>query len=150
MDRYLIDQFNPDSFNELVDIIYDVLCQVEMARFPKLFPMAQEGSGGEADWNISRERVYFVFPFLQFLKENSTQFPFQRQAQDSEETILDAMLLALSRFNYFKNYSHDELLGLYHHRVSRGFPRINIWGEDMYHQYGITVKKPRAGSIGKS
>ena len=150
VDSHLIDQFNPETFNELVDIIYNVLCEVEHAKFSKLFAMAQEGSGGEADWNISRERVYFVFPFLQFLKENSTQFPFQRQEQAGDETIIDAMLLALSRFNFFKNYSHDELLGLYHHRVSRGFPRINIWGEDMYHQYGITVKKPRAGSIGKS
>ena len=142
MDRYLIDAFNPKSFNELVDIIYDVLCQVEMARFPKLFPMAQEGSGGEADWNISRERVYFVFPFLQFLKENSTQFPFQRQAQDSEETILDAMLLALSRFNYFKNYSHDELLKFYNMKIFNGFPRLNIWGDDLYNDLGILVKKP--------
>ena len=141
MDRYLIDPFNPDSFNELVDIIYDVLCQVELTRFPKGFSMGQEGSGGENDWNISRERVYFVFPFLQFLKEHSTKFPFQRQAKDGEETILDAMLLAISRFNCFKNYSHDELLGLYHHRVSRGFPIINIWGEDML-QYGILVKRP--------
>ena len=145
MDRYLIDTFKPDSFNKLVDIIYDVLCQVELTRFPKGFAMGQENSGGKTNWNISRERVYVVFPFLQFLKEHSTKFPFQRQAKDGEETILDAMLLAISRFNCFKNYSYDELLGLYHHRVSRGFPMINIWGEDMYHQYGILVKRPRAG-----
>ena len=62
--------------------------------------------------------------------------------QDGEETILDAMLLAISRFNCFKNYSHDELLDFYNRK---GMPIINIWGEDMYHQYGILVKKPRAG-----
>ena len=106
MDRYLIDAFNPESFNKLVDTIYDVLCEVELARFPKGFSTGQVGDGGETDWNISRERVYVVFPFLQFLKEHSTKFPFQRQAQDGEETILDAMLLAISRFNCFKNYSH--------------------------------------------
>ena len=150
MDRYLIDAFNPKNFNELIETIYDVLCEMELAKFPKGFSMGQESSGGEIDWNISRERVYVVFPFLQFLKEHSTKFPFQRQAQDGEETILDAMLLAISRFNCFKNYSHYELLGLYHHRVSRGFPMIDIWGEDMYHQYGILVKRPRAGYIGKN
>jgi hypothetical protein len=116
---------------------------MELAKFPKGFSMGQEGSGGEIDWNISRERIYVVFPFLQFLKEHSTKFPFQRQAQAGDGTIIDAMLLAISRFNCFKNYSHDELLGLYHHRISRGFPMINIWGEDMYHQYGILVKKPK-------
>ena len=161
VDSHLIAHFNPSSFNELVDIIYDVLCQVELARFPKGFAMGQEGSDGEqegsdgeqegsdgeTDWQISRERVYVILPFLRFLKDHSTQFPFQRQAKDGEETILDAMLLAISRFNCFKNYSHGELLDFYNRK---GMPIINIWGEDMYHQYGITVKKPRAGSIGKS
>ena len=58
VDSHLIAHFNPSSFNELVDIIYDVLCQVELARFPKGFAMGQEGSDGETDWQISRERVY--------------------------------------------------------------------------------------------
>ena len=147
VDSHLIAHFNPSSFNELVDIIYDVLCQVELARFPKGFAMGQEGSDGETDWQISRERVYVILPFLHFLKDHSTQFPFQRQEQAGDETIIDAMLLAISRFNCFKNYSHGELLDFYNRK---GMPIINIWGEDMYHQYGILVKKPRAGSIGKS
>jgi hypothetical protein len=84
------------------------------------------------------------------LKDHSTQFSFQRQEQAGDETIIDAMLLAISRFNCFKNYSHDELLGLYNHRVSRGFPMINIWGEDMHHQYGTLVKRPKADYISKS
>jgi len=102
--------------------------------------MGQEGSGGENDWNISRERVYVVFPFLQFFKEHSTKFPFKRQAQDGEETILDAMLLAISRFNCFKNYSHGELLDFYNRK---GMPIINIWGDDLYNDLGILVKKPQ-------
>jgi len=142
VDSHLIAHFNPSSFNELVDIIYDVLCQVELARFPKGFAMGQEGSDGETDWQISRERVYVILPFLHFLKDHSTQFPFQRQEQAGDETIIDAMLLAISRFNCFKNYSHGELLDFYNRK---GMPIINIWGEDMYHQYGILVKKPRAG-----
>ena len=143
MDRYLIDQFNPESFNELVDIIYEVLCEVELARFPNGFAMGQEGSGGEIDWNISRERVYVVFPLLQFLKEHSTQFPFQRQAKGGEKTIIDAMLLAINRFNCFKNYSHDELLEFYNRKIFYDFPRLNIWGDDLYNDLGILVKKPK-------
>ena len=72
VDSHLIAHFNPSSFNELVDIIYDVLCQVELARFPKGFAMGQEGSDGETDWQISRERVYVILPFLRFLKDHST------------------------------------------------------------------------------
>ena len=147
VDSHLIDQFNPETFNEFVDIIYDVLCEVETTRFPKLFAMEQEDSGGETDWQISRERVYVILPFLHFLKDHSRQFPFQRQEQAGDETIIDAMLLAISRFNCFKNYSDDELLEFYNRK---SMPMINIWGEDMYHQYGILVKRPRAGYIGKS
>ena len=144
VDSDLIDQFNPETFNELVDIIYDVLCEVELTRFPKGFAMEQGGSGGETDWQISRERVYVILPFLHFLKDHSTQFPFQRQAQAGDETIIDAMLLAISRFDCFKNYSHDELLEFYNRKVFNGFPRLNIWGNDMYNDLGILVKKPRA------
>ena len=144
VDSDLIDQFNPETFNELVDIIYDVLCEVELTRFPKGFAMEQGGSGGETDWQISRERVYVILPFLHFLKDHSTQFPFQRQAQAGDETIIDAMLLAISRFDCFKNYSHDELLEFYNRKVFNGFPRLNIWGDDMYNDLGILVKKPRA------
>ena len=147
VDSHLINHFNPSSFNELVDIIYNVLCEVKLTRFPNGFAMGQEGSDGETDWQISRERVYVILPFLRFLKDHSTQFPFQRQEQAGDETIIDAMLLAISRFNCFKNYSHGELLDFYNRK---GMPIINIWGEDMYYQYGILVKKPRAGSIGKS
>ena len=150
VDSHLIAHFNPSSFNELVDIIYDVLCQVELARFPKGFAMGQEGSDGETDWQISRERVYVILPFLRFLKDHSTQFPFQRQEQEGDETIIDAMLLAISRFNCFKNYSHDELLKFYNMKIFNGFPRLNIWGDDLYNDLGILVKRPRAGSIGKS
>ena len=142
VDSHLIAHFNPSSFNELVDIIYNVLCEVKLTRFPNGFAMGQEGSDGETDWQISRERVYVILPFLRFLKDHSTQFPFQRQEQAGDETIIDAMLLAISRFNCFKNYSHGELLDFYNRK---GMPIINIWGEDMYHQYGILVKKPRAG-----
>ena len=139
VDSHLIAHFNPSSFNELVDIIYDVLCQVELARFPKGFAMGQEGSDGETDWQISRERVYVILPFLRFLKDHSTQFPFQRQEQAGDETIIDAMLLAISRFNCFKNYSHGELLDFYNRK---GMPIINIWGDDLYNDLGILVKKP--------
>lgn len=147
VDSHLIDQFNPETFNELVDIIYNVLCEVEHAKFAKLFAMAQEGSGGEAEWKISRERVYVILPFLRFLKDHSTQFPFQRQEQAGDETIIDAMLLALSRFNCFKNYSHDELLEFYNRKSMR---MINIWGDDLYNDLGITVKKPRTDYMSKS
>ena len=147
VDSDLIDQFNPETFNELVDIIYDVLCEVELTRFPKGFAMEQGGSGGETDWQISRERVYVILPFLHFLKDHSTQFPFQRQEQAGDETIIDAMLLAISRFNCFKNYSHDELLEFYN---CKSMPMINIWGEDTYNDLGILVKRPRAGYIGKN
>jgi len=140
VDSHLIAHFNPSSFNELVDIIYDVLCQVELARFPKGFAMGQEGSDGETDWQISRERVYVILPFLRFLKDHSTQFPFQRQEQAGDETIIDAMLLAISRFDCFKNYSHDELLDFYNRK---GMPIINIWGDDLYNDLGILVKKPQ-------
>jgi hypothetical protein len=147
VDSHLIDQFNPETFNEFVDIIYDVLCEVELTRFPKGFAMEQEDSGGETDWQISRERVYVILPFLHFLKDHSRQFPFQRQEQAGDETIIDAMLLAISRFNCFKNYSHDELLEFYNRK---SMPMINIWGEDIYNDLGILVKRPRAGYIGKS
>ena len=140
VDSHLIAHFNPSSFNELVDIIYDVLCQVELARFPKGFAMGQEGSDGETDWQISRERVYVILPFLHFLKDHSTQFPFQRQEQEGDETIIDAILLAISRFNCFKNYSHGELLDFYNRK---GMPIINIWGDDLYNDLGILVKKPQ-------
>jgi hypothetical protein len=143
VDSHLIDQFNPETFNELVDIIYDVLCEVELTRFPKGFAMEQGGSGGETDWQISRERVYVILPFLHFLKDHSTQFPFQRQEQAGDETIIDAMLLAINRFNCFKNYGHDELLEFYNRQIFNGFPRLNIWGDDLYNDLGILVKKPK-------
>ena len=143
VDSHLIDQFNPETFNELVDIIYNVLCEVELARFPKGFAMGHEGSDGETDWQLSRERVYVILPLLHFLKDHSTQFPFQRQEQEGDETIIDAMLLAISRFNCFKNYSHDELLKFYNMKIFNGFPRLNIWGDDLYNDLGILVKKPQ-------
>ena len=143
VDSDLIDQFNPETFNELVDIIYNVLCEVELTRFPKGFAMEQGGSGGETDWQISRERVYVILPFLHFLKDHSTQFPFQRQEQAGDETIIDAMLLAINRFNCFKNYGHDELLEFYNRKIFSGFPRLNIWGDDLYNDLGILVKKPK-------
>jgi len=136
----LIAKFNPDSFDELVSVIHEVLCEVELNTFPKGFNMGQ--SEGEIDWNISRERVYVVFPLLQFLKDHTSRFPFTRQIDDEEKTIIDAMLAAIERFNCFKDYRHDEMLKMYNQRYSKGIALLDFWGESIYHDLGILVKKP--------
>ena len=148
VDDQLVGKFNPEKFNNLVDVIYSVLSEVSKlnethVKFTKLFPMGNEGD--QIDWNISRDHEYVVFPLLQFLEDHTTQFPFQREIRTDEETVIDAMLLAIMRFNCFKNYSHDELLSLYKTRVARGrgLPILNIWGTVMYEELGIFVKRPQ-------
>ena len=140
VDDQLIAKFNPDSFDELVSVIHQVLSEVQLNTFPKGFNMGK--SEGAIDWNISRERVYVVFPLLQFLKDHTTRFPFTRQIDNEEETIIDAMLLAIERFKCFKDYTHDEMLKLYGQRQSSGIALVDIWGEPIYHDLGILVKKP--------
>jgi hypothetical protein len=136
----LVAKFNPDSFDELVSVIHQVLSEVQLNTFPKGFNMGK--SEGAIDWNISRERVYIVFPLLQFLKDHTTRFPFARQVDTEEETIIDAMLSAIERFNCFKNYTHDEMLEMYNQRHSKGIALLDIWGESIHHNLGILVKKP--------
>jgi len=140
VDDQLIAKFNPDSFDELVSVIHQVLSEVQLNTFPKGFNTCL--SEGELDWNISRERVYVVFPLLQFLKDHTTRFPFTRQRHDEEETIIDAMLSAIERFNCFKDYTHDEMLEMYNQRHSKGIAPLDIWGESIHHDLGILVKKP--------
>ena len=122
------------DFDIFVDAIYELLCEVQLKDFPKGFAMGQKI--GCIDWNISRERVYVVFPLLKFLAEHSSQFSFQRHAQSDRETIIDAMLLAIMRFHCFKSYNHDELLELYNGRISRRFP---VWNKSLQHNLGITI-----------
>jgi hypothetical protein len=136
----LVAKFNPDSFDELVSVIHQVLSEVQLNTFPKGFNTGL--SEGELDWNISRERVYVVFPLLQFLKDHTTRFPFTRQRLDEEKTIIDAMLLAIERFNCFKDYTHDEMSEMYNQRHSKGIALLDIWGESLYNDLGILVKKP--------
>ena len=140
VDDQLVAKFNPDSFDELISVIHQVLSEVQLNTFPKGFNTGL--SEGELDWNISRERVYVLFPLLQFLKDHTTRFPFTRQRHDEEETIIDAMLLAIERFNCFKNYTHDEMLEMYNQRHSKGIALLDIWGESIHHNLGILVKKP--------
>ena len=140
VDDQLVAKFNPDSFDELVSVIHQVLSEVQLNTFPKGFNTGL--SEGELDWNISRERVYVVFPLLQFLKDHSTRFPFTRQIDDEEETIIDAMLSAIERFNCFKDYTHHEMLEMYNQRYSKGIALLDFWGESIYHDLGILVKKP--------
>lgn len=140
VDDELIAKFNPDNFDEFVSVIHEVLCEVQLNTFPKGFNMGQ--SEGELDWNISRERVYFVFPLLQFLKDHTTRFPFTRQVDTDKKTIIDAMLLAIERFNCFKNYTHDEMFDIYRQRHSQGIAQLDIWGAALSSDLGILVKKP--------
>ena len=140
IDDQLVAKFNPDSFDELISVIHQVLSEVQLNTFPIGFNTGL--SEGELDWNITRERVYVVFPLLQFLKDHTTRFPFTRQRHNEEETIIDAMLSAIERFNCFKDYTHDEMLKLYGQRQSSGIALVDIWGESTYHDLGILVKKP--------
>ena len=140
VDDQLVAKFNPDSFDELISVIHQVLSEVQLNTFPKGFNTGL--SEGELDWNISRERVYVLFPLLQFLKDHTTRFPFTRQRHDEEETIIDAMLLAIERFNCFKNYTHDEMLEMYNQRHFKGIALLDIWGESIHYNLGILVKKP--------
>ena len=76
VDSHLIAQFNPETFNELVDIIYDVLCQVELARFPKGFAMGQEGSDGETDWQHFKRTSLCNFTISPFFKRSLNTISF--------------------------------------------------------------------------
>lgn len=141
IDDQLVAKFNPDSFDELISVIHQVLSEVQLNTFPIGFNTGL--SEGELDWNITRERVYVVFPLLQFLKDHTTRFPFTRQRHNEEETIIDAMLSAIERFNCFKNYTHDEMLEMYNQRHSKGIALLDIWGRSIYNDLGILVKKPK-------
>jgi len=136
----LIRRFNPENFHDLVSAIYEVLSEVELNAFPKGFNMGQHE--GEIDWDRSRERVYVVFPLLQFLKYHTKTFSFTRESKSDQETIIDAMLLAIKRFECFKPYTHDDLLEMYKHRLKQGIAALNIWGENLPKDLGIFVHKP--------
>lgn len=97
---------------------------------------------GEIDWDRSRERVHVVFPLLQFLKYHTKTFPFIRESKSDQETIIDAMLLAIKQFECFKAYTHDDLLEMYEHRLKQGIAALNIWGENLPQDLGIFVNKP--------
>jgi len=93
------------------------------------------------DWNISRERVYVIFPLLAFLKQNNQNFPFQRQSPDSDKTIIDAMILALRRFKIFVEYDHDQMLSLYEKRKETRHTSGNILGFEFWEGLGVKFER---------
>ena len=133
-----------DDFDVLVDAIHSILSRTEvnnMVLFDKHLDPDFEVSNAPFDWNISRERVYVIFPLLAFLKQNNQNFPFQRQSSDSDKTIIDAMILALRRFKIFVEYNHDQMLSLYEERKETRHTSGDILGYEFWERLGVKFKQ---------
>ena len=134
-----IEMLNTDNFDELVDTIFELLSNVQLNLsfdMSKGFHLGRKK--GSFDWNKLRERLYLVMTLLNYLKENNPNFPFERQSENQEESIIDAVLLAISRFKIFHNYSYDEALSIYHKRMEGGFPKIDF--AELEADLGIQIK----------
>jgi len=133
-----------DDFDVLVDAIHSILSRAEvnnMVLFDKHPDPDLEVISTPIDWNISRERVYVIFPLLAFLKQNNQNFPFQRQSPDSDKTIIDAMILALRRFKIFVEYNHDQMLSLYEERKETRHTSGDILGYEFWERLGVKFKQ---------
>ena len=133
-----------DDFDMLVDAIHSILSRAEvnnMVLFYKQLDPDLEVISSPIDWNISRERVYVIFPLLAFLKQNNQNFPFQRQSPDSDKTIIDAMILALTRFKIFVEYNHDQMLSLYEKRKETRHASGDILGYEFWERLGVKFKQ---------
>ena len=133
-----------DDFDVLVDAIQSILSRAEvnnMVLFDKHPDPDLEVISTPIDWNISRERVYVIFPLLAFLKQNNQNFPFQRQSPDSDKTIIDAMILALRRFKIFVEYDHDQMLSLYEKRKETRHTSGDILGYEFWERLGVKFKQ---------
>ena len=133
-----------DDFDVLVDAIHSILSRAEvnnMVLFDKHPDPDLEVISTPIDWNISRERVYVIFPLLAFLKQNNQNFPFQRQSPDSDKTIIDAMILALRRFKIFVEYDHDQMLSLYEKRKETRHTSGDILGYEFWERLGVKFKQ---------
>ena len=133
-----------DDFDVLVDAIYGILSRANvknMLLFDKDLDSDFDVSSTPIDWNISRERVYVIFPLLAFLKQNNQNFPFQRQSSDSDKTIIDAMILALRRFKIFVEYNHDQMLSLYEERKETRHTSGNILGFEFWEGLGVKFER---------
>jgi hypothetical protein len=120
-------KLNTDNFDELVDAIFELLNNVHLNLsfdMSKGFHLGRKK--GSFDWNKLRERLYLVMTLLNYLKENNPNFPFERQSANQEESIIDAVLVAISRFKIFRNYSYDEALSIYNQRIEAGFPKMDF------------------------
>jgi len=133
-----------NDFDVLVDAIHSILARAEvnnMVLFDKHPDPDLEVISTPIDWNISRERVYVIFPLLAFLKQNNQNFPFQRQSPDSDKTIIDAMILALRRFKIFVEYDHDQMLSLYEKRKETRHTSGDILGYEFWERLGVKFKQ---------
>jgi hypothetical protein len=133
-----------DDFDVLVDAIHGILSRAKvknMALFDKQLDRDFEFYSTPIDWNISRERVYIIFPLLAFLKHNNPNFPFQRQSSDSDKTIIDAMILALRKFKVFVEYNHDQMLSLYEKRKETRHTSGDILGYEFWERLGVKFKQ---------
>lgn len=133
-----------DDFDVLVDAIHGILSRANvknMVLFDKDLDPDFDVSSTPIDWNISRERVYVIFPLLAFLKHNNPNFPFQRQSPDSDKTIIDAMILALRRFKIFVEYNHDQMLSLYEKRKETRHTSGDILGYEFWERLGVKFRQ---------
>ena len=129
-----------DDFDVLVDAIHSILSRAEvnnMVLFDNNLDPDFEVSSAGIDWNISRERVYVIFPLLAFLKHNNPNFPFQRQSSYSDKTIIDAMILALRKFKVFVEYNHDQMLSFYAKRKETIHISGHILGYEFWEKLGV-------------
>ena len=133
-----IEKLNTDNFDEFVNAIFELLTDVKLniSGMPKGFHLGLKQ--GSFDWNRLRERLYLIMTLLNYLKENNSNFPFERQSENQEESIIDAVLLAISRFKIFHNHSYDEALSIYHKRMEAGFPKMDF--AELEADLGIQIK----------
>ena len=133
-----LQNLNTDNFDEFVNAIFELLTDVELnvSGMPKGFHLGFKQ--GSFDWNKLKERLYLIMTLLNYLKENNSNFPFERQSANQEESIIDAVLLAISRFKIFRNYSYDEALSIYQKRMEAGFPKMDF--SQLEADYGVKIK----------
>ena len=133
-----------NDFDVLVDAIHNILSRAKvknMVLFDKQLDRDFEVCSTPIDWNISRERVYVIFPLLAFLKHNNPNFPFQRQSSHSDKTIIDAMILALRKFKIFVEYNHDQMLSLYEKRNKTRHTSGDILGYEFWDRLGVKFRQ---------
>ena len=121
-----IEKLNTDNFGELVNATFELLSDVELNvhDMPKGFHLGHKN--GSFEWDKLRERLYLIMTLLNYLKEKNLNFPFERQSANHEESIIDAVLLAISRFKIFRSYSYDAARTIYHEKMESGFPKMDF------------------------